>query len=90
MRLSCPLCGERDLREFHYRGDAVLMSRPEGGDAEAMHRYLHIRANPAGEHSELWSHALGCRAWLVVRRDTTSHEVLSVQLARDAEREGTG
>ena len=29
MRLTCPLCGPRDVREFHYKGSAVLMARPE-------------------------------------------------------------
>ena len=26
MRLTCPLCGARDLREFTYRGSATLMA----------------------------------------------------------------
>ena len=88
MRICCPLCGDRDRREFHYRGDASLMHRPADADAAAMHRYLHLRANPAGTHRELWSHEHGCRAWLVVTRDTTTHVIEAVELARDAKREG--
>ncbi|MEM9011640.1 MAG: sarcosine oxidase subunit delta [Pseudomonadota bacterium] len=84
MRLTCPLCGARDLREFSYRGDARLMRRPAAGAAmEDWHAYLHLRDNPAGPHEELWLHATGCRAWLRVRRDTTTHEVLSVELAAE-------
>jgi sarcosine oxidase subunit delta len=36
-----------------------------------------------GAHSELWYHAAGCHAWLVVTRDLRSHEILAVQAARD-------
>lgn len=85
MRLNCPLCGPRDLREFSYRGAATLLARPEAG-AEAFHDYLHIRENPAGPHAELWHHEQACRAWLRVVRDTRSHAVLEVALAREAPR----
>ncbi len=82
MRLTCPLCGARDVREFTYRGDAKLMARPvEAGD---MQDYVHIRDNIAGETEELWHHVYGCSAWLKVVRDTVSHEVKSVELAKDA------
>ena len=37
----------------------------------------------AGRHRELWYHEQGDRSWLVVRRDTLTHEVVSVELARD-------
>lgn len=89
MRLSCPLCGARDLREFTYRGSDKLLARPgpEAG-AAAFHDYIHIRDNPAGPNGELWQHGDGCRAWLRVVRDTVTHAVLSVELARGAERGG--
>ena len=49
MRLSCPLCGERDLREFHYLGSAKLLARPAGdAGAAAFDDYLNVRDNPAG------------------------------------------
>ncbi|MBP7003198.1 sarcosine oxidase subunit delta [Amaricoccus sp.] len=84
MRIACPLCGERDLREFTYRGAAVLLDRPEVGDAAAFDAYLHLRDNPAGPNAELWHHAFGCRAWLRVVRDTRSHAIREVGLAREA------
>ncbi|HEU0223166.1 MAG TPA: sarcosine oxidase subunit delta [Paracoccaceae bacterium] len=89
MRIPCPLCGSRDLREFTPWGDAVLMERPDGmaPDArERFHDYVHIRGNPAGEHRELWFHEQGCRAWLVVTRDTVTHAVLGAALAAEARR----
>jgi sarcosine oxidase subunit delta len=89
MRLTCPLCGERDLREFSCRGAATLLDRPApDAGPEAFHDYLHLRENPAGPHAELWHHVLGCRAWLRVVRDTRSHRVLSTALARDPARLG--
>ncbi|SNR28019.1 sarcosine oxidase subunit delta [Puniceibacterium sediminis] len=85
MRLPCPVCGERDLREFTYQGDAVRLERPlptAGGDA--WDSYLHLRDNPAGLTRDLWQHGAGCGAWLVVTRDTVSHAVHSAVLAREA------
>lgn len=85
MRIDCPLCGPRDVREFTYLGDAVLAARPapDAGQA-AWQDYVHLRDNPAGAHEELWHHATGCSAWLRVRRNTVSHEVLSVRPVHEA------
>ncbi|MBO9467707.1 sarcosine oxidase subunit delta [Tropicibacter sp. R15_0] len=87
MRLTCPNCGERDIREFSYQGAASMLDRPdpEAGPA-AWHAYLHLRDNPAGVTRDLWHHGCGCGAWLVVTRDTVTHAVHAVELveARDA------
>jgi len=70
----------RDLREFSVRGAAL--PEPEGAEwSGAWDDYLHNRDNPAGESRELWYHAQGCGAWLVVTRDTVSHEIADVVLA---------
>ena len=85
MRLTCPLCGARDSREFTYLGAACLQDRPvEDAGAEAFHAYVHLRDNPAGRNAELWQHTMGCGAWLRVERDTVTHEVLDVRLADEA------
>ena len=81
MRLNCPYCGERDVQEFAYLGDATLQ-RPSGDSLEAFHDYVFLRDNPAGLHREYWHHAHGCRSWLVVTRDTRTHEVTAVDFAR--------
>jgi len=87
MRIGCPNCGPRDLREFSVIGGAELLARPgEGAGAAAWDDYLHNRANACGVSRELWHHGGGCSAWLVVERDTASHEVLGVELAREAAR----
>ncbi|MEZ5856446.1 MAG: sarcosine oxidase subunit delta [Hyphomicrobiaceae bacterium] len=82
MRIPCPYCGDRSNDEFNVLGDAdALMNRPSDPSLSAFDVYLHARANPAGHHRELWYHHGGCRRWLVVTRDTTSHAVLDVALA---------
>lgn len=84
MRILCPHCGSRGLAEFSQHGDATPR-RPaaEAGEA-AWTAFVHDRDNPRGEHAELWQHVLGCRAWLVVTRDTASHAVIRVEPAADA------
>jgi sarcosine oxidase subunit delta len=86
MRITCPLCGERDRREFYYMGSADALNRPKPGDAEAMHKYLHIRENSAGITKDLWHHEAGCSSWLVIERNTTTHEIHSVKLASEVAR----
>lgn len=78
MRITCPYCGDRDVSEYAYLGDARLADRPDPDApdaAERFHDYVYLRDNPAGPHRELWYHGLGCRAWLVVTRDTRTHQV---------------
>ncbi|MGR3343450.1 MAG: sarcosine oxidase subunit delta [Paracoccaceae bacterium] len=87
MRITCPCCGERDLREFSYRGDAVALNRPapDAGEA-AWDDYLHLRDNPAGLTRDLWYHEGGCAAWIVVERSTVTHEIVACTLAKDVKR----
>jgi len=90
VRIACPFCGERGNEEFVYLGDATLERPPADPaaplDEEARtrwHDYVYLRDNPAGPHRELWQHVSGCRAWLVVTRDTRTHAILKVESARD-------
>ena len=82
MRITCPLCGPRDRREFYYYGDQQYMHRPNA-DAlpEAWDNYLHLRDNPAGVTKDVWYHEAGCSAWLLVTRNTVTHEISDVVLA---------
>ncbi len=84
MRVTCPCCGERDYGEFSIYGDASRQ-RPHNDDTdfEAWYEYVFLRQNPKGRHQEYWQHIQGCRQWLVVDRDTVTHEVYGVSLARD-------
>ena len=84
MRLPCPLCGARDIREFSYLGAAL--ARPETQAwGPGWDDYLHNRDNPAGATEELWYHGQGCGAWLRVTRDTVTHEVMRAELAAEAD-----
>jgi sarcosine oxidase subunit delta len=87
MRIACPYCGARDVREFNYVGDAAMAQRPQADGPDARERfidYVYRRDNPSGPHRELWYHAAGCQAFVVVTRDTRSHQVLAVELASQA------
>jgi methylglutamate dehydrogenase subunit B len=87
MRLTCPLCGPRDRREFYYSGSGDLLNRPAGdAPVEAWDDMLHLRHNPAGVTRDLWYHETGCGSWLVVTRNTVTHEVLATE--RVADRKG--
>lgn len=87
MRIPCPFCGERDLVEFAYHGDAHSR-RPERGSEDlenGFYEAVYLRANPAGPHEELWYHQHGCRSWLRVTRNTRTHEILAAELAHRAD-----
>ncbi len=86
MIINHPLLGPRDASEFVYLGDAKLINRPDWqaeNAAELFYDYQYLRDNPAGRHRELWYHEQGDRSWLVVTRDTLTHEITKVELARD-------
>lgn len=86
MRLTCPLCGDRDRREFTWQGDALALSRPDpAADAGAWHDYVHIRDNPAGPTRDLWYHD-PCGAWILVDRNTVTHAITATALAAEVAR----
>ena len=69
-------------------GDAKLMNRPSWRSKNTVEfiEYGCARKNPAGIHKELWYHEQGDRSWLVVTRNTVTHEILKVELARNLKR----
>jgi methylglutamate dehydrogenase subunit B len=86
MLIPHPLLGPRDAQEFTYLGDARLLDRPDGLSPNALTAfcdYVYLRDNPAGVHRELWFHEQGDRSWLVVTRNTVTHEILGAELASD-------
>ena len=85
MRIHCPLCGSRPLEEFVYRGDATAARPDETAPVEDWVAYVYLRDNPKGPHREHWHHAFGCGSWLVVDRNTLTHEIVRVVQARPAE-----
>ncbi len=72
--LSCPFCGARELREFVFH---KTLPADEHGSA---YQRTYER-NASLEHSvEHWQHVEGCRAWLLVHRNPSSGQVISVRL----------
>ena len=89
MRICCPYCGDRDSREFVYLGDAAL-KRPNPTAPDALGQftaYVYRRDNTAGAHREFWYHVAGCHAWLVVTRNTLTHDILAVESAKEVRHE---
>ncbi|MDH3196175.1 MAG: sarcosine oxidase subunit delta [Hyphomicrobiales bacterium] len=78
--ITCPHCGERDLSEFSYGGEAHI-SRPQWrddmSDAEWA-QFLFMRSNPKGVFAERWNHAAGCRRWFNMLRNTATDDILAV------------
>jgi sarcosine oxidase subunit delta len=84
MRIHCPCCEDtRPIDEFSYLGDATPGRPGEDGDIAAWHDYVYQRDNPRGPHHEYWHHAGGCRAWIVVQRDTLTHEIVATLSATE-------
>ncbi len=89
MLIDCPHCGPRDLAEFSYQGDATrTRPDPASTDTQAWLDYVYNRPNPAGHHREYWQHTGGCRAHLVVERDTLTHEIHAVAPVRGNAKSG--
>ena len=76
MIINHPLLGPRDSAEDPDSPTA----------AQEFFDYGYLRDNPAGWHDELWFHEAGDRSWLVVTRNTLTHEISEVRLARDVAR----
>ena len=83
MRIPCPWCGPRDLSEFFYGGDAET-PRPAHEETAAAPWFDHVyrHDNPRGTHQEYWQHNYGCRSWILVTRDTLTHEITAAEPLR--------
>ena len=90
MIIEHPLLGPRDSSEFVYMGDASLINRPKWDEEDSedkFYEYLYLRKNIAGIHNELWFHQQGDRSWLVISRNTLTHEIIKVDLATNFSKE---
>jgi len=79
IRINCPFCGERDHSEFGYGGDGSIEYPALDAPAEAWHDAVFLRENIRGRQMETWQHVNGCRQWLLIERDTVTHEIHSIQ-----------
>jgi heterotetrameric sarcosine oxidase delta subunit len=72
--IDCPNCGRRSPYEFKFGGECKQPPKPEA-DVKAWCDYLYFNENMSGVQEEWWYHAMGCRSWLKVRRNTVTHEI---------------
>jgi sarcosine oxidase subunit delta len=79
-QLRCPQCGPRSVYEFRFGGEVKQRPAP-GAPEEDWFRYVHVKANRAGEQTEWWFHRSGCRQWLQAIRNTVNNEVKRTWLA---------
>ena len=77
--LDCPFCGRRELREFVFHKTV-----PTATDASEFER-TYLRVADAQSSVEHWQHVAGCRAWLRVRRNPSSGEVLAIDMLAGGE-----
>lgn len=80
---TCPFCGDRDEREFHFVGEAGKV-RPDTtkdiSDADWA-SYLHGHRNDKGPVREVWMHTT-CAELFLMERDSVSMDVLSSSALR--------
>lgn len=81
IRINCPFCGERDHSEFSYGGDASIKYPELNAPIDEWHDAVFMRENIRGLQSETWQHISGCRMWLIVERNTVTHQIKSVAAA---------
>jgi methylglutamate dehydrogenase subunit B len=82
--IPCPHCGPRSHIEFTYGGDAIVRRPADEAPLAAWVDYVYLRDNPRGPHREYWQHTQGCRAFIVVERDTATHAIARAEPAGDA------
>jgi heterotetrameric sarcosine oxidase delta subunit len=72
IKIPCPHCGPRDHSEFAFGGER----RPDAAsDPDDDFERVYLRRNALGRQEERWFHALGCRRWLTVARDTETNRI---------------
>ena len=78
--IRCPNCGERDLSEFSYGGEAHIArpTEPDGMSDAEWAGYVFLRSNAKGVLAERWNHQAGCRRWFNMLRNTATDDILAV------------
>ena len=76
---TCPFCGPRDEREFHFAAEAGKTRPDTRGEVSAgdWATYLHAQRNEKGPVREVWMH-LTCQELFIMERDSVTMEVLNV------------
>lgn len=72
LEIPCGVCGHRPFTEFAFGGEWRELDAP---DAEADFARVYLHENMRGPQRERWFHAMGCRTWTTLTRDTRTNEV---------------
>ena len=74
---TCPFCGDRDEREFHFVAEAGKVRPDTTADISDKDwaAYLHSHRNTKGHVCEVWMHTT-CAELFLMERDSLSMEVL--------------
>ena len=72
--LNCPNCGERNVHEFHFGGEATSRPTPNSTPDDWI-SYFYNRGNGSGVQREWWTHRYGCRKWFFALRDTVISQI---------------
>ena len=83
--IPCPHCGQSAQTEFTYGSDASVRRPldPASVSDEQWLNYVYLRQNPCGQHEEWWYHGAGCHQWIVVSRDTRTHQIYGAVSAEE-------
>ena len=74
LSIPCDHCGERSTTEFSFGGEWRELDAP---DADAEFARVYLPENPEGPQRERWFHAMGCRTWTTMVRDTRTNIVVT-------------
>ena len=74
LRIPCPHCGIRAVEEFVHGEIPETPDTITNADARDVDRAF-MHSNVEGIITERWFHALGCRRWLTITRDTRNNQV---------------
>jgi heterotetrameric sarcosine oxidase delta subunit len=72
LEIPCPHCGARPHTEFTFDGELRSI---EAADPEDDFARVYLEENLAGARRERWFHAMGCKRWTTLTRDTRSNTI---------------
>jgi methylglutamate dehydrogenase subunit B len=68
-QLRCPFCGPRELHEYEFRKTRESVQTSQ-------YARVYLRVDSPDLSTEYWQHVLGCRAWLLIRRNPSTGMIL--------------
>ncbi len=77
--IICPHCGPRTSAEFTYQGEVTARPSVKEASPREWRAYLYEKDNTAGDVTEQWLHASGCRRFLLVERNTITNVIRAVR-----------